>query len=526
MPDRRYLPQYEVYRPFIRRRVVEQSLPAKQDVFTAKKVEENKAEPDFYTKEWVQREVKKVKEKPLRSGETPWWHLSGTGFWVKEQVGQLVRNLKDVGKESFPNVLELELSKVSEDFGHFEREYLLQLASLKWNLAWQDRDGQKRVICPDYKGGGVDQNGSLWSSVTSKDERDGVVYDTLFGNKEKGIVGVEEKLRDAKPGTMITIFSPAGWSGYKDITYPEAQYYVVQVQNDGSLKAITLRIDATIAQIESAQNMMGVSIPEAKDSKQRIKNTIANVAYITPESGMKSFEDVVDVIQKSVDGREVAYGEGHEVSTFSDIKRFIKNPELFATKHDMTDKLNNRFKEYARWRLRQGGSWDAIEMDLQIAVALGTLQLNKAYDMEVASPGKPGWNGLGGSIFESDSQKSISAEYALIQQIQETGGLDYNKEKDKLEEKPGCAGGGGGGKVTDSRYASKYVTTMGSSRAGAPGNGDYSGDKAKDDPNLCRCGQGGGPHFHCPGVEGKSCGNAITVGEGISECACGAGKNC
>ncbi len=53
----------------------------------------------------------------------------------------------------------------------------------------------------------------------------------------------------------------------------------------------------------------------------------------------------------------------------------------------------------------------------------------------------------------------------------------------------------------------------------------YTGENAKDDPNLCRCG-GKEPHFHCPGKEGQ-CGHAIVVGKGISNCPkCGAGQVC
>lgn len=53
----------------------------------------------------------------------------------------------------------------------------------------------------------------------------------------------------------------------------------------------------------------------------------------------------------------------------------------------------------------------------------------------------------------------------------------------------------------------------------------YTGENAKNDPNLCRCG-GTEPHFHCEG-KGSDCGHEIIVGKGISECPkCGAGQVC
>lgn len=53
----------------------------------------------------------------------------------------------------------------------------------------------------------------------------------------------------------------------------------------------------------------------------------------------------------------------------------------------------------------------------------------------------------------------------------------------------------------------------------------YTGENAKNDPNLCSCG-GREPHFHCEGKTG-TCGHAIEVGKGISQCpSCGEGRIC
>jgi hypothetical protein len=62
--------------------------------------------------------------------------------------------------------------------------------------------------------------------------------------------------------------------------------------------------------------------------------------------------------------------------------------------------------------------------------------------------------------------------------------------------------------------------------AEAGGNTTYIGENAKNDPNLCHCSSGDGPHFHCPG-KGGGCGHAIVVGKGTSSCPeCGEGKVC
>lgn len=56
---------------------------------------------------------------------------------------------------------------------------------------------------------------------------------------------------------------------------------------------------------------------------------------------------------------------------------------------------------------------------------------------------------------------------------------------------------------------------------------EYTGENAKKDPRLCKCG-GQEPHFHCDGKTKKgTCGHAIEVGKGISKCpSCGEGKKC
>ena len=91
--------------------------------------------PDIFSKAWLQQEVAKERQKLIPEGQTPWYYLPGTGFWVKEQIARLMRNgnLADVG----------------EDTRAFEREYLKQMVSLRWNLAIGEENGKKRIVCTD-----------------------------------------------------------------------------------------------------------------------------------------------------------------------------------------------------------------------------------------------------------------------------------------------------------------------------------------------------------------------------------------
>ncbi len=455
--DRRFVPGNDVLRfanlaPYhVNQQASRETLPTSffsQGVVFDRTEQQTEDQAFFYGKEWMQKEVDRVRLQPVPEGQTPWYHLAGTGFWVKEQIAQLLRNVTGVGKEAFPNVLEIELSKVKVDIEAFEREYMQQMASLQWNLTWGERDGKKRIICPDYKGTGMDKDGVLWSSTTSKDERDGVVFEVLFGNEEKKTTGVEGWLQTAPADSFAVIVSPAGWSGLTDadgnaIRYPETQLYGVHKKTDGSLEAYTFRYDANIAQNEEFQKQLGLIIPEASDQKERIKSTLSNVALLTPDDAalaerrgrkpIRRFEDIIDAMQQAVGGRNIAYGEGGEMKSFDDIKLFLQHPEMFAKRHPLTDILINRFQDYARWRVWQRGTREDLEKDLQIAMAMNPLQLNRIYRDKEQKP----------QYIVSDKRSSLDTEYSLRQLMwYANNGIDYGKEKEDLEQRPGCAGGG------------------------------------------------------------------------------------
>lgn len=407
----------------------------------------------LFSKEWLMQEVARERQKPASPGEKiPWYHLAGTGFWVKDQVAQLLRNVAVPGQAVTPTLLEKELSKVKVDFLAFEKEYLQQMVSLRWNLAWGTHNGEKRLIAPDY-------GNALLSEVTGEKEREGVVYNTLFGDKENGKPGVEDWLRDAPNESFAIIVSPKGWSGLQDaagndITYPESQIYAIHKRKDGSLQTFTLRLDATIEQNEQFQRKLGLSIPESVNEKEKIKNTFMNVALITPFDAdtaekegrlpIRSFKDITQAMQESVGGREQAFGE----FTFSELNDFLDNPDRFSYEHPYAEPLIDRFIDYARWRLYKGGIISDIETELQIALSLSPIHLNKIYDDEAENGGVTSTNGESG--FASDPSRVA----VFLRK------LDYQFEQDRLQKKGGCAGGS----------QSVQVSSMGMTR-----NGEVSG---------------------------------------------------
>ena len=114
-----------------------------------------------------------------------------------------------------------------------------------------------------------------------------------------------------------------------------------------------------------------------------------------------------------------------------------------------------------------------------------------------------------------------------------------NRSEESVREVPTFCGSSGGMEIPSTFGNIKAQPTLIRQRPiqGIMGNSwgftakkpeDYTGENAKNDPNLCKC-RGEKAHFHCPGKDenGKDCRNKITVGKGISECPkCKTGKKC
>ena len=262
---------------------------------------------------------------------------------------------------------------------------------------------------------------------------------------------------------MAIIVSPEGWSGMLDadgkpIRYPEAQIYGLLKLPDGKLQAYTFRTKANIAQNEAMQRSLGLSTPESVDQKKRIKGVLSNVAIITPGDAdwaefegrkpVRGFVDLIDLMQDSVGGREEAY----EGKTFDDMRAYLRHPERYDHRHPLTDKLIKRFEDYARWRFAQGGKYEDIKTDLQIALAFNPTQLGKLYREERKVTIVDNGTGLNESL----------AKQRLVGYVNMPGGINYQMELKKLQELPGCAGGGS---------QTFSLTSMGSSRKGEIGKG-------------------------------------------------------
>lgn len=404
----------------------------------AQKKKERASQKDFFSADWLREEVNSSKNIPPKPGEAPWYALAGTGFRTQEQAQQLIRNTIGSTGKTDSQKIDIELAKVGEDVRAFEDEYLKQMLSLRFNLTWHEKDRRQKIICPDY--GNVS-----WESVTDKKEREGVVHSALFGEKK----GVENWLKTAPDNSFAVIISPQGWSGLKDsggrdIVFTESQIYAIRKTGNG-LEARTFRYEADIQANEKMQRLMGLKVDKSDEPKSRIKNVMMNVAFITPETAdkaekngkkpVRSFEDVVSVMRESVGNRENAYAD----RKFTEISHALQNPEIFSKRHPLTSDLIQRLQAYARMELHRSAGPAEKEKNLQTAMAITILQLNKLYRAQEAEEKELVKPVSRRSQIYSESKQPLS-QGAVIAQL--NMGINYHHEKADLQERPGCAGGG------------------------------------------------------------------------------------
>ena len=381
---------------------------------------------------------------PLRAGEVPWYYLSGTGFFVKKQTDSFINGLKQRVRtgERFDRALDSELVKVKVDIEAFEDEYLKQLAGLKWNIGWKEVEGKKRIVAKAY-------NNALIENVTDKSEREGAVHEVW--------INVEKWLQTAPKNSLAVIVSPDGWSGLftpdeKPIRYTETQVYAVKTKKNGELEAYTFRNDANIFQNEQLQKKFGLIVPNASNQKEQIKQTLKNVAFFrgdNPNNKIKTMEDVVDAMEE-VKGNSIAI----KGKSFGDIRAFLRNPQDFLHRHDKTSELIAQFEEFVKSEFSQGHQEQETTTNLQIALALTILKLNKLYREKEQMKIFP--ERTDGVIY---NDQRFSREIPLYAYAKNNH-IDYKSEIEDLKKKGGCAGGG------DSRKEKSKVSSMGSSRSG------------------------------------------------------------
>jgi hypothetical protein len=149
------------------------------------------------------------------------------------------------------------------------------------------------------------------------------------------------------------------------------------------------------------------------------------------------------------------------------MRDFLRNPdaEAYSQIHPLTDPLIRRFQEYAKdefgRELNHEYTKEVRETNLQIALAITILQLNKIYRKQnEATSSESTFFGRLRRGRQHTPDNYLAGAMAMLRK-----NMNYLKEKGELEKLPGCAGGG-----------SMYLLTS----AGSPRNAESTSSKNYD----------------------------------------------
>lgn len=367
----------------------------------------------------------------------------------------------------------------------------------------------------EYKGDGVwelvdKKYGKTMLETVTKQERNSAVFRSL------------SRIQDfflsphTPDGSMAIMPSPKGPSGLttddsKPIVYPDS-YWFVMVKDGEQVRGCTIKTDFDLEECREAVGLLNGYPVLSKTSSLEEYNQA--VTFLDPRyQDNCSTQHVLQTLQQARTNNPFAFGN----KTWKEVARDIQRGEELYRFNKKTQELIEEFKEYVI-------SGDFSEFELRKALAATMLRLSKLFLIDEKQAGHKAYG-----CYDEERKPMFHITYGQI--------------LDKVEEIPGCAGGG----INNSK--STLIDSL-VPRIGKLGEAA----KAEDDPNLCRC-NNQSPHFHCPGkrkikrkiqkrVEYKEnkekknsepkyeeseepCLTVITVGKNITSCpTCGEGKKC
>lgn len=327
-----------------------------------------------------------------------WYNLKKkVGFSMDLQMNLLV--------DESPEALDEWTSRARLDVSRFTQEYLVRGSIHPYK--WEMREGPSGVYLydPRYKKAMVD--------TVSPKERNGSVVRAL-SVIENAIVN------DGKKVTVMP--SPQGRTGLradngKEIEYPENYWFVDEVVGS-EVFGYAIRTDFSLAESrEAIKRLTGRELaPDAP-----LEDYVSAVALISPEQGINSATDVVDILRdvRRSFGRPYAYKTRGWEEVYDGLE---KGEELYEMGKE-TDRIIVEMGEHLPV---EGLS----RIDRQKIIAATILRLSKLYLVD-----------------DSDEYEIAHREENVIWpkrfQIDEpTYYGNYGQALDEVEKIPGCAGGG------------------------------------------------------------------------------------
>ena len=304
-------------------------------------------------------------------------------------------------------------------------------------------------------------------------------------------------------GSIAFMASPKGETGLttddgKRIRYPDSHFFLF-VKDGLQIKGVTIKTDFSLSECrEVIQKLTGTSL--AEDAP--VEDYVAAIALMKPwdnpwEKGQVSiFEDLLPVLQNARPAEKRNYA--FEDKQWKEVVQDIHHGQAL---YNFTDEAQNMLDEFEQ----HVTSKQLIPLELRKAIGATMLRLSKLFlfDEDVDRRHTTESN-------TSDDPIERERRYRAREKV------TYGNVLLKMEDLPGCAGGGQ--KNKDSLIVQSVNLRKGEI--------DTQEKDVEDDPALCRC-NSQKAHFHCPGKDGKECKHPIIVKQGISSCPkCGAGKVC
>lgn len=251
------------------------------------------------------------------------------------------------------------------------------------------------------------------TEVTGTSERDGIYVDVI---RE-----LTEKVTKAPPGSTFVITSPKGWAGTNEngetFEFPESQTYIYRIEENGELKAITLRTDLDVEEHERLMQILSANdfLPDSSHSEHE---QLKHVSRYVASAGNMTFVDIVNAIQQSSDKAYAWTDNGKQKVTFEALKKQVDNVhDLYSIDSSVQNILDN-FK----FEMMNFGPITTDDDVQRLIKLLGKTALDISHAHRVKT---------GQVVYPNFSQSKNENGFALP--------IDYFAEANYVSVQPGCA---------------------------------------------------------------------------------------
>jgi hypothetical protein len=329
-----------------------------------------------------------------------WHELSGCGFSINSQIRmmkQLYYQDAEFGS-STQESLQAWVKESNLDIKGFIFEYLQRGLVLPNPVDFKEINGEVRVA-------GKNSERPLLESISSQER---------FGTVKNTFREMEKVLQNAKPGSMVVMTSPDGWSGLKndegeDIIFSDSQTIAMRKNEQGKLESFTFVTDMNFDQNKALLQNFGVGEDKfisSWDQQQRLADITSKAVFLDGNDKNNQFEDVVDALKKAKNSPFARGGQHFDV-----MYGRLKDKDSLTTLSEDAEALISDFENFV----------------------LGLPPKLRSEHFEM----------VGEKLAKTILQlSSLIRGGKSLDQVKNMGDGDYSQEHKRVAVIPGCAGGG------------------------------------------------------------------------------------